>query len=315
MTDNKADLARFLSEELVKNAPLGKELVVAGGFLSEEEVHSTNELTNVELLRATHEEADTRMVLHAIHCNYKNIVVSSKDTDVLALLVAHRHRMSCDHLWMMAGTKQKRKYIPVDDILQQLPSGSESSLLAFHALTGCDSTSFISNHSKRTAFKVFTEHHELLQQLGNGELSEEVILNAEEFICRVYGICKTKSVDEARYMLFGKTTKPEALPPTSDALYQHIKRVHYQSLVWNLASCPKPILPSPTEMGWRCEGTKLLPILMTLDSIPSACLETTTCQCNTGCQNRRCKCRKSSLVCTVNCGCDRENAALCHNRD
>lgn len=313
LPENKADLAKFLSEELSKSNPLGKELVVAGGYSNEEEVRSTNPLTNVEPLRATHEEADTRMVLHAIHCNYTSIVVSSKDTDVLALLVAHRHLMSCDHLWMMCGTKVKRKYIPIDVVLQQLPPGSESSLLAFHALTGCDSTSFISNHTKHTAFKVFIEHHALLQQLGKGELSAQVIANAENFICKLYKVGNTKSVDDARYILFGKTTKPEALPPTSDALYQHLKRVHYQSLIWNLAPCAKPILPLPADMGWRPEGTKLLPILMTLDSIPAACLETTTCQCSTGCQNRRCKCRKLSLVCSANCGCS--NNSLCYNRD
>lgn len=290
MPENKADLARFLSEELIKSAPLGKELVVAGGFRSEQEVRCSNELTSVQPLKATHEEADTRMVLHAVHCNYSNIVVSSKDTDVLALLVAHRHRMSCDFLWMMAGTSQKRKYIPVDVVLQQLPSGCQSSLLAFHALTGCDTTSFISNHSKRTAFKVFTEHHNLLQHLGKGELSDQMIANAEEFICKLYNVGNLKSVDEAQHILFGKTSKPEALPPTSDALHHHIKRAHYQSLVWNMATCPKPTLPSPADMGWRHEGNKLIPTLMTLDSIPSAYLETTTtCQCNTGCQNHRCK--------------------------
>ena len=47
----------------------------------------------VEQLKAQHEEADTRMVLHAIHCSKisdcKTVVVSATDTDVLLILLFH----------------------------------------------------------------------------------------------------------------------------------------------------------------------------------------------------------------------------------
>jgi hypothetical protein len=64
--DNKADLTRFLSEELIAQAPQ-KPVIVSGGFNEEEEVQCSNSKVDVEALQSTHEEADTRFVLHAIH--------------------------------------------------------------------------------------------------------------------------------------------------------------------------------------------------------------------------------------------------------
>jgi hypothetical protein len=56
---NKADLARFLSQELIDNAPPDKDIVVAGGFEDELQVKSSIETTDLVPLMAMHEEADT----------------------------------------------------------------------------------------------------------------------------------------------------------------------------------------------------------------------------------------------------------------
>ena len=65
--------------------------------------------------KATHEEADTRLVLHAIQCNFNTVVISARDTDVLLLLVAHFQRTQGSHLWM-SGTSKKRRYIPIGEV-------------------------------------------------------------------------------------------------------------------------------------------------------------------------------------------------------
>ena len=49
---------------------------------------SSNKALRMTLL-ATHKEADSRIVLHCVHTNTDQVVVSSKDTDVLILLMAH----------------------------------------------------------------------------------------------------------------------------------------------------------------------------------------------------------------------------------
>ena len=188
LADNKADLADFLSEQLYLQAPTDKEILVAGGFRDELMVKSTQDITDVTPFKSTHEEADTRLVLHAIHCQFNTVVVASRDTDVLLLLVYHFQRMSCEHLWMMCGTSKKRRYIPIEHVFNNQPTGSVSTLLAFHALTGCDTTSYIANHSKRTSWRVFKEHRELLNGLGIGELTGQKIKSSEAFLCRLYNV-------------------------------------------------------------------------------------------------------------------------------
>ena len=46
------------------------------------------------------------------------------------------------------------------------------------------------------------------------------------------------SIDNVRFHLFCKNKIPEALPPTCDALYLHIKRPYYQSLIWKKLIIP-----------------------------------------------------------------------------
>ena len=48
-------------------APYDKEIVSAGGYIDELEVSSSNPNTNIEGLQSNHEEADTRLVLHAVN--------------------------------------------------------------------------------------------------------------------------------------------------------------------------------------------------------------------------------------------------------
>ena len=248
LADNKADLAHFSTEELCSQASVDKEIGVAGGFRDELEVRSSTGATDLGPLKSTHEESDTRLALYAVHSQFHTVVVSSGDTDVLLLLVSHFQRMQYQHLWMTSGTSKKRRYIPIDAVFNELPSGSASSLLAFHALTGCDTTAYIANHTKRSSWKIFKEHHGLLKNLDIGELTDDTIQSSETFVCRIYNVHRTDSIDAARHVLFSKTGKPEAMAPKSDALRFHLKRVHYQSMIWRNAHCPTPELPAPSKM-------------------------------------------------------------------
>ena len=270
----KSDLARFLSEHIIVNAPPDKVVVVAGGFLDEREVQSSERAIDLSALRATHEEADTRLIVHCVNSSLNNIVVSARDTDVLLLLVAHAPHINCPNLYMMSGTAKKQKYFNIRAIHENLLAGSVSALLPFHALTGCDTTSFICNHSKKSAWNVFLKHHTLLSSLVEGELSKEKVKEVEEFVFKMYKLDSIGSVDEARAILFSKKGKPEALPPTSDALSLHVKRVHYQAIVWKQAHCLEPHLPDPETLGWKkIADNKLQLLLMTQDPIPKACQE------------------------------------------
>ena len=89
---------------------------MAGGFEEETEVRSSIQSADVTPLMVTHEETDTRLVLHAVNCSKDDIVVSARDTDVLLSLVDHFPRVLCRNLWMMAGTSKKRRYIPIHPV-------------------------------------------------------------------------------------------------------------------------------------------------------------------------------------------------------
>ena len=99
-----------LSIELCSQAPEEKEIVIARGFTEELEVRSSKETSDLHAQRSTH-VADTRMVLYAVHGQFRTVVVSYQDSDVLLLLVAHFERAQCEHLWMMSGTSKKRRFI------------------------------------------------------------------------------------------------------------------------------------------------------------------------------------------------------------
>ena len=150
--ENKEDLTRFLSEQLVGQEQV-KTIIVAGGFVKEQEVKSTNLSIDATPFDAVQEVADTRIILNCVQDNADSAVVQARDTDILVLLIAHSHKMAYRRLWFKAGTSKKRKYIPIPihSVVEQMPYGPTvlETLPSFHALTGSDVTSFLSSHSKK----------------------------------------------------------------------------------------------------------------------------------------------------------------------
>ena len=149
LTENKVDLAQFLSNKLIEGAPPDKLFVVSGDE-DQKEVGCSRQDVDVSALRATHEEADTRIILHAINVDVDALTVSVRDTDVLLLSLSYAPLITCKDIRMMAATAKKIKYISIRTFAGQMPSGSLPSLLSFYAITGCDSTSCISGHTKNS---------------------------------------------------------------------------------------------------------------------------------------------------------------------
>ena len=116
-----------------------------------------------------------------------------------------------------------------------------------------------------------------------------------------------------RYVMFcQKKQRSEVLPPTSDALTQHIKRANYQAYVWRNALTAMQQLPPPECNGWCIEGTILKPVLMTRDPAPRRLLELTTCQCRRSMCRANCSCSGTGLPCTESCLCMADEEA-CQN--
>ena len=101
VSENKQSLTSFLCEYLVKHAPSKLsghpewKLVLAGGFKDGKEVQCvlSSGSEHVYDSYSTQEEADTRMLLHAVHASHGfeasnidgRVVIKSPDTDVLVL--------------------------------------------------------------------------------------------------------------------------------------------------------------------------------------------------------------------------------------
>lgn len=214
-------------------------MVVAGAFQEAEDVRSNSDI-NTDRLKQWHAEGDTRLILHALEENYENIVVMANDTDVFILLVAHWQHIRSKNVWLMTGTSTKRCYIPIREVCNKLPEDVREALLAFHAITGCDSTSFTFDHSKKKCFDVLLRNCNLLYGIGEGDMTIAKHGNIERFFCKMYNLPdQITTVNEGRHHLFAKTIRPECLPPTSDALRFHAKRCHYQTMIWKNIQTPE----------------------------------------------------------------------------
>ncbi|KAG1659854.1 hypothetical protein GQR58_022307 [Nymphon striatum] len=155
------------------------ELVVAGGFEDLLKVWISTD-RSTDHLSSNHEEADTRLILHAADASqqgYERCVLQCRDTDVLVLAVAHRDSLPSE-TWFSMGLKAKRPFIPIHSI--SLPDEQIQTLIAFHSLTGCDSVSQFADIGKKTAWKVFMQEGACLRKLGT--LFHALILILDPFL-------------------------------------------------------------------------------------------------------------------------------------
>ena len=257
----------------------------------------------VEALNSHHEEADTRLLLHAKHASldHRRIVMQSPDTDVVVLCTTHFDQLNCRELWFRTEVKDKPRYVAIHSISEQLGEDVCSSLPGFHAVTGCDSTSSFAGIGKKKAFKIFlgnTTYQEALGKLGEPtEIPIDILTTCEQFVCNLYTSAKKAGckVNDVRYWLFcQKQKRNEGLSPTADSLHQHLKRANFQAFVWKKSLVPIQDLPPPENHGWELENGILQPILMTKDPAPTGLLELTRCGCK-NCSRADCACKTNDL--------------------
>ena len=87
-------------------------------------------------LACDHEEADTRMLLHASHATrYNNVLVRSPDTDVFVLLLHFSFTIPCK-LYFLTGVKDRARILDIAYIAQELGEEKCRALIGLHAFTG-----------------------------------------------------------------------------------------------------------------------------------------------------------------------------------
>ncbi|KAK3737069.1 hypothetical protein QZH41_013876, partial [Actinostola sp. cb2023] len=193
--ENKKELFLLLANYVVAMAiPDGKELYSTAG---ESVLSSSNRSDMTILSPCTHEEADTRLMVHVLDaslCGHRRIMIRTNDTDVVVLAVSIASTIPAEELWVAYG------------------------------------------RGKKTAWDVWSVFPELTSTLLTLTSSPEAIDDTclaviERFIILLYDrTSNLTEVNMARQYLFSKKSRNlENIPPTKEALLlQHIKRSAFQ---------------------------------------------------------------------------------------
>ncbi|KAJ8888591.1 hypothetical protein PR048_008083 [Dryococelus australis] len=106
-------------------------------------------------LRCTHEEADKRIMFHALctsHSGATSVAICCEDTDVLILSLGFAHLIP-SNLYFKCGTQNHVRYIDVSKLSSTLGRSVCDALVGLHAFTGSDSVSVLAGRGKLIALK------------------------------------------------------------------------------------------------------------------------------------------------------------------
>lgn len=188
--------------------------------------------------QCSHEEADTRIVVHIRHAlegGAQSILVRTVDTDVVVILIGKLHDLlgynpQAD-IWVAFGMGRHYSFISINRICSNLGEPKSRSLPVFHAFTGCDCTSSFCGIGKLTAWQAWKSNDGLtpalehisthpFQQLS---VSSDVFKKLERMTVIMYDRnSPLERVNEARLVLFSKRNRDlEHIPPTQVADMHH----------------------------------------------------------------------------------------------
>ena len=86
--------------------------------------HGTSVLTSSNLALCTHEEADTRLMNHALDMSlrcHQHIEIRTNDTDVIVLALSVVSTFPIDEFWMTYGSGKNVQYMPAHVIASSNP--------------------------------------------------------------------------------------------------------------------------------------------------------------------------------------------------
>ena len=123
-----------------------------------EEVLTSNPNANLSAIQpCSHEEADTRLLLHALHASrngFKRLLIVTVNTDVVVLVLHHFFSLDLQELWIEIGVGKNRRWLPIHLYAEALKQDTCQALSFWFALTGYNSVSMFSGHGKKMAWSV-----------------------------------------------------------------------------------------------------------------------------------------------------------------
>ena len=314
-SSNKSELFAYLTETVQHHQwPENKSVFIT----NDDKVVSKT--TGQHMPNCTQEEADTRIIVHTFHAlaeGAKSIQIRTVDTDVLVILLSKFYDLQqiCPEIELCVafGVGKDYRLYSVNALYASVGRRTSQAMPMFHAFTGCDTTSTFFRKGKKTAWLAWKSYPMVTSaflEVYNNPFQEitidsEMFKQLERFTVILYDKnCSEQNVNAARRELFSKKSKSlENIPPTKDALLQHIKRASLQAGIWCTSHQCQPPVPDAEGWGWTMGVNAWTPVWITQPEAAKACTELIKCGCKSvrGC--RTCKCAKLGLTCTDLCSC------------
>ena len=200
--ENKNALFRFIVAEWKKEnyrLPIGsKSIFVTDG----EKVFKINEDAVIAIpeLESNHEDADTRMMLHAQHASqhFQKILISIPETNVFIICLSFQ-LVTNTNLYFITGVRNSRQLINIGAVVENINQNLNlceppkesllSAFVRFHSFTGCDTLSAFAGRGKIKPLMLMMkskDYIEMFESFGSGiEIDDSLINWLNRFLCHM----------------------------------------------------------------------------------------------------------------------------------
>ena len=172
-------------------------------------------------------------VYDAVKQGYTKASIRTVDTDGVVLAVAAAERLSIDEMWFAFCTAKSIMFLAAHEMARALGPDKCRRLPACHAFTWCDTVSSFGGRSKKTAWETWKVCDEVscmticaLGATPSPSIVDDSLDTLERFVVLLYD--RTSSHDHAndarKQLVIQKGRAIYALPPTREAIRQHIRR-------------------------------------------------------------------------------------------
>ena len=209
-----------------------------------EKVFKINEDTVIAIpeLESSHEEADTRMMIHTQHASqhFQKILYSIPDTDVFIIYLPFQPVIDAN-LYFLPGMKRSRRIIDIGAVVENtdqnlnlcesLKESLLSALVGFHSFTGCDTVTTFGGRGKIKPLMLMMKSRDYVEMFASFgseiEMDDSLINWLNRFLYHMYCWKGKDSLNNIRYRMYcqsGAKIACEKLPLCEDVLQFHILR-------------------------------------------------------------------------------------------
>ena len=216
----------------------------------------------VELVSCNHIEADTRLILEASK-SYFPVVINATDTDILVLMAYACAKKNIEQNWLMQI--EIITYVNMKSIRGYYGDKFCSVFLAYHSITGCDTTSYPTNIGKIRPLSKMVKNRvmHLLYELGSSENSFKNVTSAIKFYYTI-------TITVTCVQMYENQQVKSSVNLISDfsSVKNHVLRADLQTFVWKQCMVQNMIVPSLDGRGWCERDGKILPVWYDIPQFP-----------------------------------------------